>query len=743
MTTAIAPGVDEAEHEDKGAFRWVATVDHKRIGILYLLTALVFFLIGGLEALAIRLQLARPLSNLLSPDTFNQLFTMHGTTMIFLVVMPTLVGFGNYFVPLMIGARDMAFPRLNAMSYWLFPFGGALLHFSLLAGGAPAAGWFSYAPLSETPFNSTTGTDYWALALFVLGISSVAGGINIIATVITLRAPGLTIRRLPLFVWMTFITAILIILALPVLNAALVMLLIDRQLDAHFFQANGGGSAILWQHFFWAFGHPEVYIMALPAFGMISEVIPVFSRNRIFGYEFIAASTVAIAVLSFGVWAHHMFAAGLGHRVDLAFAASSMLIAVPTGVKILNWIATMWGGTIRLTTAMAFAVAFLVEFVIGGLSGVQFAAAPVDWQLTDSYYVVAHFHYVLFGGTVFAVFAATYYWFPKMTGRLLSERWGKVHFWMTVLGFNLTFFVQHFLGVLGMPRRVFTYPDLPWWGTINMLSTIGAFVLGVSVMVFLANGGYSLVRGKIAGDNPWEAWTLEWATTSPPPPHNFDRVPPVRGRRPLWDLAQEAQEKQGTQEKGEGESSGEVTVLAPHDKAVIGVWTFIVSETGFFIILIITYVFFNTSTKAAAAHLDVTTTAAFSACLFASSFTIRMSEKGLASGRRGAFRGWLFATLVLGAVFMAGQGREYQKLFASGLSVDSSLFASTFFTLTGFHGLHVTLGLLALGVLFGLALAGDFTGRQSSAFKAVGLYWHFVDAVWVAVFSIVYLRNLL
>jgi heme/copper-type cytochrome/quinol oxidase subunit 3 len=316
---------------------------------------------------------------------------------------------------------------------------------------------------------------------------------------------------------------------------------------------------------------------------------------------------------------------------------------------------------------------------------------------------------------------------------------------MTVLGFNLTFFVQHFLGVLGMPRRVFTYPDLPWWGTINMLSTIGAFVLGVSVMVFLANGGYSLVRGKIAGDNPWEAWTLEWATTSPPPPHNFDRVPPVRGRRPLWDLAQEAQEKQGTQEKGEGEgeSSGEVTVLAPHDKAVVGIWAFIVSETGFFIILIITYVFFNTSTKAAAAHLDVTTTAAFSACLFASSFTIRMSEKGLASGRRGAFRGWLFATLVLGAVFMAGQGREYQKLFASGLSVDSSLFASTFFTLTGFHGLHVTLGLLALGVLFGLALAGDFTGRQSSAFKAVGLYWHFVDAVWVAVFSIVYLRNLL
>jgi cytochrome c oxidase subunit I len=726
MTTATHG--DHDEH--KTAFSWVATVDHKRIGILYLLTALFFFGIGGCEALAIRLQLARPESKLLSPDAFNQIFTMHGTTMIFLVVMPTLVGFANYFVPLMIGARDMAFPRLNAMSYWLFPFGGALLHFSLLAGGAPAAGWFSYAPLSETPFNSTSGTDYWVLALLVLGIGSVAGGINIIATVITLRAPGLTIRRLPLFVWMTFITAILIILALPVLNASLVMLLIDRQLDAHFFQANGGGSAILWQHFFWTFGHPEVYIMALPAFGMISEVIPVFSRKPIFGYEFVAGSTVAIAVLSFGVWAHHMFAAGLGHRADLAFAASSMLIAVPTGVKIFNWIATMWGGTIRLTTAMVFAVAFLIEFVIGGLSGITFAAAPISWQMTDTYYVVAHFHYVLFGGTLFAVFAGTYYWFPKMSGRMLSERWGKVHFWLTILGFNLTFFVQHFLGLLGMPRRVFTYPDLPGWGALNMASTIGAFVMALSVIVFLANIGHSLLRGKIAGDNPWEAWTLEWATTSPPSPHNFDRVPPVRSRRPLWDLAN-------------GKTSGDVTVLAPFDKAVIGMWVFIASEAGFFVILIISYVFFNASTQVAAAHLDVKTTGIFSVFLFTSSFTVHMAEKALAGGRRATFRAWLLTTIILGGLFMAGQGSEYQKLFESGLSVNSSLFASTFFTLTGFHGLHVTLGLLALGVLFGLALAGDFKGRHSSAFKAISLYWHFVDVVWIAVFSVVYLRNLL
>lgn len=735
MTTAITTPTRPSEHEEKSAFAWVATVDHKRIGILYLLTSLFFFVVGGLEALAIRLQLARPEAKLLSPDAFNQLFTMHGTTMIFLVVMPTLVGFGNYFVPLMIGARDMAFPRLNAMSYWLFPFGGALLHFSLLAGGAPTAGWFSYAPLSETPFSSTTGTDYWVLALLVLGVGSVAGGVNIVTTVITLRAPGLTIRRLPLFVWMTFITAILIILALPVLNASLVMLLIDRQLDAHFFQPRGGGSPILWQHFFWTFGHPEVYIMALPAFGMISEVIPVFSRKPVFGYEFVAASTVAIAVLSFGVWAHHMFAVGLGPRVTLAFAASSMLIAVPTGVKIFNWIATMWGGAVRFTTAMMFATAFLLEFVIGGLSGITFAAAPLDWQTTDTYYVVAHFHYVLFGGTAFAVFGAIYYWFPKMSGRMLSERLGKIHFWLTVVGFNLTFFVQHFLGIVGMPRRVFTYPDLPWWGALNMASTIGAFVLALAVLVFVVNVGRSLFRGKVAGDNPWEGWTLEWATTSPPAPHNFERVPPVLGRRPLWDLAHATAAGAMTKPPEE---------LKEFDKAAVGMWSFIASESGFFIILILSYVLFNVSTKVAASHLDVTRTGMFTVCLLASSLTVHQSEKSFEQGRQGAFRGWLLATIVLGTVFLAGQVSEYAKLFESGLEVNSSLFASTFFTLTGFHGLHVTLGLLGLAVMYGLALAGDFAkSRRSSAFGAIGLYWHFVDVVWVVVFSVVYLRNLL
>ena len=716
----------------RGLNAWVTTVDHKRIGILYLVTALFFFGIGGLEALAIRLQLARPNSTLVSAEAFNQLFTMHGTTMIFLVVMPTLVGFGNYFVPLMIGARDMAFPRLNAMSYWLFPCGAFLLHFSMIAGGAPSAGWFGYAPLSETPFSSTLGTDYWILSLLVLGIGSVATAVNFLATILTLRAPGMSLGRVPLFVWMTMVTSILVILALPVLNAALVLLLVDRQLDAHVFLASGGGNTLLWQHFFWTFGHPEVYILALPAFGMISEIIPVFSRKPIFGYGFVAASTVAIAILSFGVWAHHMFAAGLGHTADVFFAAGSMLIAVPTGVKIFNWIATMWGGSIRFTTAMLFAAAFLVEFVIGGLSGVTFAAAPIDWQMTDTYYVVAHFHYVIFGGTAFAVMGATYYWFPKMSGRKLSETLGKWHFWLMVAGFNLTFFVQHFLGILGMPRRVFTYPDLPHWASLNLISTVGAVVMGVSSLVFMVNLAVSLRRGEEAGDNPWEAWTLEWATTSPPPHDNFAEVPPIRGRRPLWDLAHPTDTKP--------EAVSERTL----DKNAVAVWGFIASEAAFFLILVITYVFFSYAAHAsgptASSVLDVRKTGAFTACLLASSGTLWLSERSLDRKEHGGAARWLFVTIALGMVFLGGQGSEYLGLYRHGITVSTNLFATTFFTLTGLHGLHVTAGLVALAIVLGLALAGDFRRRRSTLLRAVGLYWHFVDAVWLVVFSVVYLR---
>ncbi len=525
--------------EYKGLYSWVASVDHKQIGIMYLIFTIIFLLLGGIEALLLRIQLAQPTSTFLSPQAYNQLFTMHGTTMIFLVVMPMLIGLATYLVPLMIGARDVAFPRLNALSFWLLVFGGLLLYYSFLTqGGAPDVGWFSYAPLSEKPFSLWTGgVDYWALGLLVAGIGTVSSGVNLITTIFALRAEGLTIRRLPLFVWMVLVNSFLIILALSILNASLVMLLADRLLGGHYFRPATGGSAILWQHLFWAFGHPEVYIMVLPAFGILSEVIPVFSRKPIFGYEFVAGSTVAIGLLSFGVWAHHMFTVGLGHILDSFFGIASMLIAIPTGVKIFNWIATMWGGSIRFTTAMLFAIAFLVQFTVGGLSGVHFAVVPIDWQTTDTYYVVAHFHYVLFGGTFFGIMAGIYYWFPKITGRMLSERLGKIHFWMMLIGFNLTFFVQHILGLIGMPRRVYTYPDLPHWGTLNLVSTIGAFILALSVLVFIWNVIASLRNGKPAGDNPWDAWTLEWATTSPPPVHNFDRLPPIRGRRPLWDFA--------------------------------------------------------------------------------------------------------------------------------------------------------------------------------------------------------------
>jgi cytochrome c oxidase subunit I len=539
----VAPGFEAAEAPAQSRstwLEWVSTVDHKRIGIMYLVTTLVFFCVGGIEALLIRIQLARPGNTFLSPEAYNQIFTMHGTTMVFLVVVPLLLGLANYLTPLMIGASDMALPRLNAFSFWVFLFGGILLYLSFVAGHAPSAGWFSYAPLSEKGYSTQSGMDYWALALLGIGVGTIATAVNLIVTIVNLRTEGLTFRRLPLFVWMVFVNSFLIIFALPALNASLAMLLIDRQLNAHFFTQLGGGSPLLWQHYFWSFGHPEVYIMVLPAFGIISEVIPVFSRKPIFGYGFVAASTVAIALLSIGVWAHHMFAVGLGHAWEYAFGASSLLIAVPTGVKIFSWIATMWGGSIRLTTSMLFAIAFLFTFTIGGLSGVTFATVPIDWQVTDTYYVVAHMHYVLFGGTLFGVMAGIYYWFPKMSGHMLSERWGAVHFWLMFIGFHMTFFIQHILGLDGMPRRVYTYPDRPGWAAMNMISTIGAFVIGISVLVLLADIVLSLRHGDPAGDNPWDAWTLEWAATSPPPEHNFDAVPPVHGLRPLWDLAHPA-----------------------------------------------------------------------------------------------------------------------------------------------------------------------------------------------------------
>jgi len=524
---------------DQGLLQWICAVDHKMIGIMYLVMSLFFLVVGGALALLIRIQLAVPLNHFLPPETFNQFFTMHGTTMIFFVAMPAIFGLVVYFVPLMIGANEMAFPRLNAFGFWMTLFGGLLLYFSFLAGGAPDVGWFSYAPLSERNYSFHSGVDYFAMGLLVSGIGSVVTSINIIVTVLHYRIPGMRLNRLPLFVWMVFVNSFLLLAAFPSLNAALAMLLLDRQLNAHFFNTANGGSALLWQHLFWIFGHPEVYIVVLPAFGMLSEVFQVFSRKPIFGYAFVAASSVAIALLSFGVWAHHMFAVGMGNTLNSFFSAGSMLIGIPTGVKIFNWLGTMYGGRIRFTTPMLFAIAFLIEFTIGGITGIAFAIFPIDWQLTDTYYVVAHFHYVLIGGTVSGLLAALFYWFPKMTGRMIDERGGKWFFWLWTIGFNLTFLVQHALGMLGMPRRVYTYPPLPWYQTLNFISTIGAMVMGIAglLLVYLIwkCGRY----GRPSGSDPWDAYTLEWSTrTSPPPLKNFEDLPPVTSRRAWWDMKQ-------------------------------------------------------------------------------------------------------------------------------------------------------------------------------------------------------------
>ena len=435
----------------RGKLLWIASTDHKQLGIMYLWLALFFFVIGGLEAMAIRAQLALPDNDLISPELYNQIFTMHGTTMIFLVLMPAMIGLATYLVPLMIGANEMAFPRLNAFSFWMTCLGGMLLYFSFFAGGAPNAGWFNYAPLSESNYSPTKGVDYFLVGLILTGIGSIGAGLNFITTILTLRSPDIKLTMLPLFVWMILVNGFLMLAAFPLLNAGLFMMLIDRQFDAHFFIPSTGGSAILWQHFFWAFGHPEVYILALPAFGIISEVIPVFSRKPIYGYKFVASSSVAIALLSYSVWAHHMFTVGLSNAINGFFAISSMLIGIPTGLKVINWIGTLHKGSITLSIPMLFAIAFLVDFTFGGLSGISFAIVPIDWQLTDTYYLVAHLHYVFLGGSLFGIFAGIYYWFPLVTGRMLSEKLGKWHFWLFVLGFNLTFFLQHILGIIGMP----------------------------------------------------------------------------------------------------------------------------------------------------------------------------------------------------------------------------------------------------------------------------------------------------
>jgi cytochrome c oxidase subunit I len=536
-----------------GWLGWITTTDHKRIGVLYLVATFMFFMLGGTEALLLRLQLGAPNNTLLSPERYNAVMTMHGTTMVFLFVVPVWAGFANYMVPLMIGARDMAFPRLNALSFWLLLAGGIVFYASLFFS-PPEAGWTSYTPLSTGDFIPGSGQDAWIFLIHLTGVSSMLGALNLIVTIKNMRAPGMGWGRMPLFIWSVLAQSIMLIIVMPALAAAVTMMLTDRHLGTCYFTSSCGGSPLLYQHLFWFFGHPEVYIMILPGFGVISEILPVFARKPIFGYKAIAASTVGIAFISMLVWAHHMFTVPATAAVLAFFMLSSMLVAVPTGVKVLNWVATLWCGAIEFKTPLYFAVGFLALFTMGGITGVMLAVYPINWQVHDTYFVVAHFHYVLVAGSVNAIFAALYFWYPKITGRAMSESLGKLSFWLTFVGFNATFLVQHALGLSGMPRRIYRYADLGDWAVLNLISTLGSLILGLGVLVTVYNAVRSLKHGHRVGSDPWKGNTLEWFTPSPPPPHNFDVIPRVRSIEPMRDIRRRVREATGQHKTGPARS---------------------------------------------------------------------------------------------------------------------------------------------------------------------------------------------
>jgi cytochrome c oxidase subunit 1 len=774
---------------------WITTVDHKRIGILYGVTAFVFFLLGGVEALLIRLQLARPDSGVVGASTFNALFTLHGTTMVFLAIMPMSSAFFNYMVPLMIGARDVAFPRLNALSYWVFLAGGLLLHASILVGTPPDAGWFGYANLTSRQFSPSAGVDFWMLSLQVLGASSMMAGVNFIVTILSLRAPGLTLMRMPLFVWMTLVVQFLVVLAFPPITVGLIFLLFDRFFGSNFYNVAAGGDLHLWQHLFWIFGHPEVYILILPAFGIISEVLPTFAGKPLFGAPIMIYAGILIGFFGFGVWSHHMFAAGMGPVADAFFSVATMIIAIPTGVKIFNWLATLWGGAIRATTALHFAVGVIATFTIGGLSGIMHASPPVDLQQTDTYFVVAHLHYVLIGGSLFGLLAGAYYWWPKITGRFLGERLGRLQFWVIFVAFNVTFFPQHYLGAVGMPRRIFTYAASTGWGFWNLVSSIGAFGIGLGVLLFAVNAIHSVRRGAPAPGDAWDGRTLEWRTSSPPPVHNFDTIPPVYGRDTFW------REKHGPGRAplapapvehgihlpspshwpvvlalgvglaaagalihvavvGLGAVLAFVSAVAfalehhrdpAHayqvgqagvDHRKLGMWTFLGSECMFFGTLIASYLAYRgRSVTGPAPHevlnIPITTVSTFD--LLMSSLLMVLALAAVQRDDRVQARLWLGGTAFFGLIFLGFQAFEFISFVHEGLTLQQNLFGSTFFVLTGIHGAHVGLGVIWLLALLVLDLRGHLQARDAIKVEIAGLYWHFVDVVWIVIFSVVYL----
>jgi cytochrome c oxidase subunit 1 len=797
--------------EGGGIYGWLTTIDHKRIAVLYGLTALVLLVFAGSEALLVRTQLMYPNNHFLSAHTYNQFFTMHGLTMIFMVIMPLETGFlGNFLIPLQIGARDVAFPRLNALSYWIFLFGAITINLGWIYGGLPNAGWFGYANLTERYYSPGPNIDFFDIGLLILGVSSVMSGLNFFVTIVNMRAPGMTFMRMPMFIWSLLVTVILILLAFPALTVGLIFLFMDRYFDTHYYRVIAGATPILWQHLFWIFGHPEVYIMILPAFGMISEVLPVFSRKPLFGYPMMAYSMILIAFLSYGVWGHHMFATGMGPVADATFSITSMLIAIPTGIKIFSWLFTIWGGRLRFTTAFLFAAAFVLQFTIGGLSGIMHASPPIDLEQTDSYIIVAHFHYVLGLGALFAIFAAVYYYWPKITGRMLNETLGKLHFWLAVWSFNATFFPMHFLGELGMPRRIYTYAPNMGWDFWNYWETINAYIILLSFLPLALNVYWSLTSGERASSDPWDARTLEWSVPTPPPIYNFAEVPTVTARDAWWVAKYGAVEATGVEDApaviapslvdlkkihipapslypvfialgmfgmGLGMLIGWYRIVAtgaallvisaismsfeypswgeenPHmvaesflglDHRKVGIWSFIGSECVFFASLISTYMVYKSRSLGGfdAGILNIPLTSFSTFILLTSSLLMVLALAAFQRNDRKWGTIWLLGTAFFGCIFLGGQVYEFGDFWLDhGMLFNSNLFSQCFYTLVGFHGFHVFIGVIWLLVMAAAGVAGKLDARRSLAVEICGLYWHFVDIVWVVIFTLVYLMR--